>query len=138
MVFAAVFPICYLYHEQTQAVGKAAGLALLAMVMGVANEQTYNFLDVINQVRPMAFAVLRLITIFVLVDCFTGIPSRTAPSPVNDGQAVTAVVQAGQKAFILSSQTNSVISEKSLNLRDDNSVYQRHTMLDVCGGGRPR
>jgi hypothetical protein len=66
VVFAAVFLICYLNHQPTQAVGKAAGLALLAMVMGVANEQNYSFLSVINlaAVLPLVFAVLAVATYF--------------------------------------------------------------------------
>jgi hypothetical protein len=66
VVFAAVFLICYLNHQPTQAVGKAAGLALLAMVMGVANEQEYSFLSVINlaAVLPLVFAVLAVATYF--------------------------------------------------------------------------
>ncbi len=66
MVFAAVFLICYLYHQPTQAVGRAAGLALVAMVMGVANEQNYSFLGVINLavVLPLVFAVLAVATHF--------------------------------------------------------------------------
>src|SRR5262249_27380176 len=48
VLFAAVFLICYLCHRPTQAAGKAAALAVLVMVMGVANEQTYNFLSVAN------------------------------------------------------------------------------------------
>jgi hypothetical protein len=66
LVFAAVFLICYLNHQPTQAVGKAAGLALLAMVMGVANEQNYSFLSVINlaAVLPLVFAVLAVATYF--------------------------------------------------------------------------
>ncbi len=66
VVFAAVFLICYLFHQPTQAVGKAAGLALLAMVMDVTNEQNYNFLSVINLavVLPLVFAVLAVATYF--------------------------------------------------------------------------
>ena len=66
VVFAAVFLICYLYHQPTQAGGKAAGLALLNMVMGVTNEQTYNFLNVANLavVLALVFAVLAVATHF--------------------------------------------------------------------------
>ena len=66
VVFAAVFLICYLYHRPTQAAGKAAALALLAMVMGVANEQNYNFLNVANLavVLALVFAVLAVATHF--------------------------------------------------------------------------
>ena len=66
MLFAAVFLICCLYHRPTQAAGKAAALGLLVMVMGVANEQTYNFLNVANLavVFPLVFAVLAIATYF--------------------------------------------------------------------------
>jgi hypothetical protein len=66
VLFAAVFLICYLYHQPTQMVGKAAGLGLLAMVMGVANEQTYDFLGILNLavVLPLVFAVLAVATYF--------------------------------------------------------------------------
>ena len=66
VLFAAVFLICYLYHQPTQTVGKAAGLGLLAMVMGVANEQTYDFLGILNlaAVLPLVFAVLAVATYF--------------------------------------------------------------------------
>src|SRR5262249_25888024 len=66
VLFAAVFVICYLYHRPTQAAGKAAALAVLVMVMGVANEQTYNFLSVANLavVTALVFAVLAVATHF--------------------------------------------------------------------------
>ena len=66
VLFAAVFLICYLFHRPAQAGGKAAGLALLVMVMGVANEQQYDFLDVLNLaiVLPLVFAVLAVATYF--------------------------------------------------------------------------
>jgi uncharacterized membrane protein YccC len=66
VLFAAVFLICYLYHRPTQAAGKAAALALLAMVMGVANEQNYDFISVANLavVFPLVFAVLAVATHF--------------------------------------------------------------------------
>jgi uncharacterized membrane protein YccC len=66
VVFAAVFLICYLYHLPTQAAGRSAGLGLLAMVMGVANEQNYNFLSITNLavVLTLVFAVLAIATHF--------------------------------------------------------------------------
>jgi len=66
VLFAAVFLICYLYHRPTQAAGKAAALAVLVMLMGVANEQSYNFLNVANLavVLPLVFAVLAVATHF--------------------------------------------------------------------------
>jgi hypothetical protein len=66
VLFAAVFLICYLYHRPTQAVGRAAGLGLLAMLMDVTNEQNYNFLSVTNLavVLALVFAVLAVATHF--------------------------------------------------------------------------
>ncbi len=66
VLFAAVFVVCYLWHRPTQAIGKVAALALLAMLMGVVNEQTYNFLNVANLAVVMAlvFAVLAITTHF--------------------------------------------------------------------------
>ncbi|TAJ85483.1 FUSC family protein [Reyranella sp.] len=66
VLFAAVFVICCLFHRPTQAAGKAAALGLLVMVMGVANEQSYNFLNVANLavVFPLVFAVLAVATYF--------------------------------------------------------------------------
>jgi hypothetical protein len=66
VIFAAVFLICYLYHRPTQAAGKAAALALLAILMGVANEQNYSFLGVLNLavVVTLVFAVLAVATHF--------------------------------------------------------------------------
>jgi hypothetical protein len=60
VLFAAVFLICYLYHRPTQAAGKAAGLALLAMVMGVTNQQTYSFLSVIDLAVDLALVLIVL------------------------------------------------------------------------------
>ena len=66
VLFAAVFLVCYLWHRPTQAVGKVAALALLAMLMGVVNEQTYNFLNVANLavVIALVFGVLAITTHF--------------------------------------------------------------------------
>ena len=61
-----MFLICYLYHRPTQTAAKVAALALLAILMGVANEQDYNFLSVINLavVVALVFAVLAVATHF--------------------------------------------------------------------------
>jgi hypothetical protein len=66
VLFAAVFLICYLFHRPTQAAGKAAALGLLVLTMGVANEQSYNFLNVANLalVFPLIFSVLAVATHF--------------------------------------------------------------------------
>ena len=66
LIFASVFLICWLYHRPTQALGKVAALGVLAMQMGLANEQTYNFLNVANLavVIVLVFAVLAVATHF--------------------------------------------------------------------------
>jgi uncharacterized membrane protein YccC len=66
VIFAAVFLICYLYHRPTQALGRAAGLGLLAMLMDVTNEQNYNFVSVTNLavVLALVLAVLAVATHF--------------------------------------------------------------------------
>jgi hypothetical protein len=66
VIFVAVFLICYLNHRPTQALGRAAGLVLLAMLMDVNNEQNYNFLSVANLavVLALALAVLAVATHF--------------------------------------------------------------------------
>jgi uncharacterized membrane protein YccC len=48
VIFFPVFLICYLFSRPTQAIGKSAALGLFIIQLGVANEQTYNFLDVTN------------------------------------------------------------------------------------------
>src|SRR6516225_5172600 len=66
VIFAVVFLICYLFHRPTQAAAKAAALGLVVMVIGVANEQSYNFLSVANValVSALVFAVLAVATQF--------------------------------------------------------------------------
>ena len=66
VIFVAVFLICYLNHRPTQALGKAAGLGLLAMLIDVTNEQNYNFLSVANLavVLALVLAVLAVATHF--------------------------------------------------------------------------
>jgi uncharacterized membrane protein YccC len=66
LTFVAVFLICYLNHRPTQALGRAAGLGLLAMLMDVTNEQHYNFLSVTNLavVLALVLAVLAVATHF--------------------------------------------------------------------------
>jgi hypothetical protein len=66
VTFVAVFLICYMNHRPTQALGKAAGLGLLAMLTGVTNEQNYNFLSLANTavVLALVLAVLAVATHF--------------------------------------------------------------------------
>jgi hypothetical protein len=66
VIFTTVFLICYLFHRPAQAAGKAAALGVLLIVMGIANEQSYNFLSVANlaMVFALVFAVLAVATHF--------------------------------------------------------------------------
>jgi uncharacterized membrane protein YccC len=66
VIFAAVFLICYLFYKPTQIMGKMAALGLLAMQMGVTNEQTYNFLDIANfaVVSVLIFSAVAVATHF--------------------------------------------------------------------------
>src|SRR5215472_1981980 len=66
VIFVAVFLICYQNHRPTQALGRAAGLGLLAMLMNVTNEQHYDFLSVTNLavVLALVLAVLAVATHF--------------------------------------------------------------------------
>ncbi len=66
VIFAAVFFISYLFYRPTQLAYKFAALSLLVLVMGVTNEQSYNFLNIANLglVFPLVFAVLAVATHF--------------------------------------------------------------------------
>jgi len=66
VIFAAVFLISYLFSRPTQVAIKMAALGPLVMVMGVTNEQRYDFLDIANLglVFPLVFAVLAVATHF--------------------------------------------------------------------------
>jgi uncharacterized membrane protein YccC len=66
VIFMAVFLISYLNYRPAQALGKTAGLGLLAMLMDVTNEQNYNFLSVTNLavVLALVLAVLAIATHF--------------------------------------------------------------------------
>jgi uncharacterized membrane protein YccC len=66
VIFAAVFLISYLFYRPTQIVFKTAALSLLVMLMDVTNEQSYNFLNIVNLglVFPLVFGVLAVATYF--------------------------------------------------------------------------
>jgi hypothetical protein len=66
VIFAAVFLISYLFSRPAQAASKFAALALLVMLMDVTNEQSYDFLNIVNLglVFPLVFAVLAVATHF--------------------------------------------------------------------------
>jgi len=48
MIFAASFVICYVYHRPQAALARMMGLCMLVIVLGVENQQTYNFLYFAN------------------------------------------------------------------------------------------
>ncbi len=48
MIFAVTFIICYRYSEPRQGLQRAIGLAMFLMITGVTNEQSYNFLSVLD------------------------------------------------------------------------------------------
>ncbi len=48
MIFAATFIICYRYSEPRQGLKRAIGLAMFLMITGISNEQSYNFLSVLD------------------------------------------------------------------------------------------
>jgi hypothetical protein len=60
VIFTAVFLISYLFSRPTQLASKFAALSLLFMLMDVTNEQSYNFLNIVNLglVFPLVFGVL--------------------------------------------------------------------------------
>jgi uncharacterized membrane protein YccC len=60
VIFVAVFLISYLFSRPSQLAFKFAALALLVILMGVTEEQGYNFIDIANVglVFPLVFAVL--------------------------------------------------------------------------------
>ncbi len=60
MIFAATFAICYLYAAPRQAMGRILGLVMFVVIVGISNEQSYNFLNVANTVVQFAlmFALL--------------------------------------------------------------------------------
>jgi hypothetical protein len=72
MIFAATFAICYLYAAPRQAMGRTMGLVMLVVIMGVSNEQTYNFLNVPN-------TALQFAAIFALLALTANIPHSARP-----------------------------------------------------------
>ncbi len=62
MIFLATFAICYLNAAPRQGLGRAFGLAMFVVVIGVSNEQSYSFIAVANtaMVLPIVFSILML------------------------------------------------------------------------------
>ncbi len=56
MIFLATFVICYLFASPQQGLGRAFGLAMFVMIVGISNQQSYNFLSVAD--TTMMFVLL--------------------------------------------------------------------------------
>jgi uncharacterized membrane protein YccC len=66
LIFAATFAICYLFAAPRQALGRALGLALFVVIIGVANQQSYSFLSVANTALMIALVFpLMAITAYI-------------------------------------------------------------------------
>jgi uncharacterized membrane protein YccC len=61
MIFAATFLIGYVFHRPQAAVAKSMGLCMLVIVIGVENEQSYNFLYFANWFSAAVLFVLALL-----------------------------------------------------------------------------
>ena len=60
MIFAATFLIGYVFHQPQAFAARAMGLAMLMIVIGAENEQTYNFLYFANWLIAAGFFVLAM------------------------------------------------------------------------------
>jgi len=62
LIFTATFAICYLFAAPQQGLGRAFGLAMFVVVIGVSNEQSYSFISVANTalVLPIVFSIFLL------------------------------------------------------------------------------
>lgn len=61
MIFMATFLICYVFHKPKAALAKAMGLCMLVIVIGVENQQSFNFLYFANWFMAGVLFVLALI-----------------------------------------------------------------------------
>jgi len=61
-IFLATFAICYLNAAPRQALGRAFGLGMFVVVIGVSNQQSYSFISVANTalVLPIVFSIFML------------------------------------------------------------------------------
>jgi uncharacterized membrane protein YccC len=74
MIFTATFVICYRFAQPQQMLGRAFGLAILVVLMGVSNQQTYSFLSVAN--TALMFATLFLLLAIVAYLPVSPLPER--------------------------------------------------------------
>ena len=72
MIFTATFVICYRFAQPQQMLGRAFGLAILVVLMGVSNQQTYSFLSVAN-------TALMFATVFLLIAIISYLPFSPLP-----------------------------------------------------------
>lgn len=66
MIFAVTFAICYLFAAPQQMLGRAFGLAMFILIIGVSNHQTYSFLSVATtaMIFPLFFLVMAITSYF--------------------------------------------------------------------------
>ncbi len=62
MIFLATFAVCYLNATPRRELGRAFGLAMFVVVIGVSNEQGYSFIAVANaaMILPLVFTIILL------------------------------------------------------------------------------
>jgi len=60
VLFVVTFGYCYLFADPRKALGKALGLAMLAAVTSIANQQSYNFMTVATMALIFPFCFLLL------------------------------------------------------------------------------
>jgi uncharacterized membrane protein YccC len=62
LIFAFTFTICYRFAAPQQGLGRAFGLAMFVVVIGVSNQQSYSFIAFANtaMVLPIVFSILML------------------------------------------------------------------------------
>jgi uncharacterized membrane protein YccC len=66
LIFATTFAICYLYAAPQQKLGRAFGLSMFIVIIGVSNHQTYSFLSVATttMIFPLLFLVISITAYF--------------------------------------------------------------------------
>ena len=75
MIFAATFAICYLFAAPRQGVSRSIGLAMFVILIGVSNQQSYDFLSI-------ADTALMFVLIFALLMLAAYIPVSNQPESV--------------------------------------------------------
>jgi len=66
MIFIATFAIAYLFSEPRQALSRKMGLVYFAIVTGIANQQTYSFVDAASTtLQAMLIVALLVVTSYI-------------------------------------------------------------------------